>query len=159
MMLFSLNYLLLKSLGIGSTDHQKVQWLPGKVMKRPIRQRKKHAEPLLCGHRWQGFIAIYQNFVGRSVDRECLITSESHDFRKNRCKGRLPGKVYLSRFLDKGVPKSMLAGKAHLSRKTQRTAMGRKCTAMLAGKAYLSRKSESTAGKLHSQIKTSLCSP
>jgi hypothetical protein len=76
-----------------------------------------------------------------------------------RSKGRLPGKVNLSSFLDKGKSRLMLAAKVYLRRKSESTAMGRKCTLMLAGKVNLSRKSESTAGKLHTQIKTSLCSP
>jgi hypothetical protein len=136
-------------------------------MSLPIRQREKHTEPLLCGHRWQNFIAIYQNFDGRSVGRECLITSESYRFRKNECTCRrtqqsqvsLPGKVNLSSFWDEGKSRLMPAAEVNLRRKSEWTAMGRKCTAMLAGKVNLSRKSESTAGKLHSQIKTSLCSP
>jgi hypothetical protein len=54
-------------------------------MKKALRQSQTRLKPSCCRHRPQSFIAIYQNYDGRSVGRECLITSESHDFRKNRC--------------------------------------------------------------------------
>jgi hypothetical protein len=101
----------------------KIPMVIRRLMKKGLRQRKKHAEPLLCGHRWQIFIAIYQNFEGRSVgSRECLITSESYRFRKNRCDYRTKSKnIYADLKVWANIFSSQAwAGKGFQSRKNYR---------------------------------------
>jgi hypothetical protein len=46
-MLFSLNYLLLKSLGVGSRDHRKSQWALRWLTRKAIRQRENRGKCLL----------------------------------------------------------------------------------------------------------------
>jgi hypothetical protein len=158
-MLFLLNSLLLESLGVNPSDHRKSQWSVRWLTRKVISPSEAKA-----GFAKSGYLKMK---FSPSLVCSTLITRETYKFLKNECtcrrtqqrQGSLPGKVNLSSFLDKGVTRLMLAAKVYLRRKSESTAIGQTCTAMLAGKVSLSRKSESTAGKLHSQIKTSLCSP
>ncbi len=91
-------------------------------MGKAFRQRKTCLKPSCCRHRPQSFIAIYQNFDGRGVGRECLITSESYKIRKNRCDYRTKSKnIYADLKVCVNVFGSQAwAGKGFQSRKIYR---------------------------------------